>query len=382
MKLLSGTDVVPKLFDQILQRAAVAETAPLPAPYRVMREDALADVVVYEPYLAAVIDFHAGVAIYWLAIEEPAAVVGDDPDHLVDLFTSLAHQGEFVFCGHGDNSSVYSVELIWGRGVMICALCKEEKGKLIDSHFMPAAAYQHVRGAEETRNGSPVLINIGRKSAFQTDKQIKQPLLCGGCEDLFSRNGEKKMGQLWATKAEFPLLDLLNSKALVSKGIRFDTYDSRLLDQCVVDAVFYFAVSIFWRAQVWDWGRNGDAYRRALGDIYESQFRLFLLGHEKLEDVLLLVDVNSNLDTLSVMSFPTCVRMGADRLHSFSLLGLKFTMYVGRSISSMVRAPFKLYDSQTMFISSDLTKSPAFWKLAERVQTKVVAKGKLARSPQ
>lgn len=264
---------------------------------------------------------------------------------------------------------------------MICALCKEEKGKLIDSHFMPAAAYPHVRGTEETGNGPPVLINLRRKSAIQTDKQVKRPLLCVECEDLFSKNGERRMGQLWATDSGFPLLDLLNSVAKHSKGERFDVYDSRLLDADIVESILYFAASIFWRAQVWDWGYEEDAYKRALGEHYESKFRGFLLGKEPLDNVLLLVDVNSDLDTSAVMSFPVSGRSGPDRRHSFSLLGLRFDMYVGRSISSVTRIPFEFHNTKVMFISSDLKKSAAFQKLAGRVQTEVEAKGKLKTSP-
>lgn len=65
-----------------------------------MSEDALPTVVVDEPDLAAVIYFHAGVAIYSLAVKEPAAVVSDDPDYLVYLLGALALQGQFVFFGH------------------------------------------------------------------------------------------------------------------------------------------------------------------------------------------------------------------------------------------------------------------------------------------
>ncbi|WP_420230841.1 hypothetical protein ACN079_15595 [Pseudomonas sp. ABY48] len=272
-------------------------------------------------------------------------------------------------------------ELILGRDLMICGLCKEEKGKLIDSHFMPAAAYPHVRGTEETGNGPPVLINLRKRSAIQTDRQVRRPLLCASCEDLFSKNGERIIGQLWATASGFPLLDLLNSEAAISKGERFDMYDSRLLDADVVGSIFYFAVSIFWRAQVWDWGYEGDAYKRALGSHYESQFRNFLLGKGALDNVLLFVNVNSDVDTSAVMTFPISGRIGADRLHTFSLLGLKFTMYVGRSISAVTRKPFEFHNTQIMFVSSDLKKSAAFQKLAGRVQSEVEAKGKLKASP-
>jgi len=60
-----------------------------------MREDALAAVVVDEPDLAELIDLHAGVAIAGLAVEEAAAVVGNDPDHLVEVFGALLLQSEF-----------------------------------------------------------------------------------------------------------------------------------------------------------------------------------------------------------------------------------------------------------------------------------------------
>jgi hypothetical protein len=85
---------------EVVEMFAV-ELAQLAASHRVVRENTLAAVVVDEPDLAAAIDFHAGVAIHGLVVKEPAPMVGDDPDCLVDLLASLALQGEFVFGGHG-----------------------------------------------------------------------------------------------------------------------------------------------------------------------------------------------------------------------------------------------------------------------------------------
>ncbi|WP_223504286.1 hypothetical protein [Pseudomonas sp. GL-RE-29] len=267
-------------------------------------------------------------------------------------------------------------------GIMICALCKQEKDKLIDSHFLPSAAYYQIRGVDELANEGPIHINIGKNSAFYTDRQIKKPLLCGDCEDLFSKNGERKMGELWATKFGFPLLELLRSRPVTTTDSGLNFYDGRTLDQHVVNAILYFAASIFWRAQVWDWGRDKDAYSRALGTKYELGFREFLLGKRKLENVLLLVDVNSHLKTSSMMSFPTCGRMRGDRVHSFSLLGIKFSMFVGRAISQRTKSPFEFYRTQVLFVASDHDKHPSHMKLAAQIQSNVVAKGKLARSQQ
>jgi len=79
----------------------MAEAAPPAAPGCFVREDPPRTVVVDEPDLAALIHFHAGVAISDLVEEEAPAVGADDPDHLIDLVGSLLLQGEFVFLGMG-----------------------------------------------------------------------------------------------------------------------------------------------------------------------------------------------------------------------------------------------------------------------------------------
>lgn len=79
----------------------MTEAAPPANPYCFVRENPFAGVVVDEPDLAALIDFHACVAVYGLTVEEPATVIGDDLDRLVDVLGALALQVEFVFCGHG-----------------------------------------------------------------------------------------------------------------------------------------------------------------------------------------------------------------------------------------------------------------------------------------
>ena len=97
VQLLAGAYVIPELFDQVLQSAAVAEASPPATPYRFMREDALPAVVIDEPDLAAVIDFHDGIAIHGLAVEKTATLVVDDPDCLIDLLAPLPFDPQAVF---------------------------------------------------------------------------------------------------------------------------------------------------------------------------------------------------------------------------------------------------------------------------------------------
>ncbi|SFB40371.1 hypothetical protein SAMN03159485_05200 [Pseudomonas sp. NFPP24] len=103
MHWLPGADVIPEPFNERPKRAAMAEASPPATPGCFVREDPPRAVVVDEPDLAALIHFHAGVAISDLVEEEAPAVGADDPDHLIDLLGSLLLQGEFVFCRHGES---------------------------------------------------------------------------------------------------------------------------------------------------------------------------------------------------------------------------------------------------------------------------------------
>lgn len=78
----------------------MAEPTPPASPVCFVREYPSGTVVVDEPDLTAVIDFHAGVAIGDLVEKEPPAVSADNPYHLVDLLGALLLEHEFAFCRH------------------------------------------------------------------------------------------------------------------------------------------------------------------------------------------------------------------------------------------------------------------------------------------
>lgn len=109
MHWLPCADVIPDPLNERPKRAAMAEASPPAAPGCFVREDPSRAVVVDEPDLAALIHFHAGVAISDLVEEKPPAVRSDDPDRLVDLLSSLLLECEFVFCGHGDTITINSL---------------------------------------------------------------------------------------------------------------------------------------------------------------------------------------------------------------------------------------------------------------------------------
>ena len=60
----------------------------------------------------------------------------------------------------------------------ICKLCGKDS-ELQDSHLIPKAMYP------------PDAIWMNRTVSVQSNRQMKQYLLCKGCEDLFNKNGER-----------------------------------------------------------------------------------------------------------------------------------------------------------------------------------------------
>lgn len=256
----------------------------------------------------------------------------------------------------------------------VCALCKHE-AELIQSHLIPAAAYKHVRDTPEAGGGSPIRVDTGDKSAFQSDKQITQYLLCKVCEDLFSKNGEKIIGKLWWTRRSFPLLEKMQSHTIIGGVNEFLVYSHAAMDRRERDGLFYFAMSIFWRANVWSRNGQADAYRNALGEKYENQIRKFLLGFGSLDSAHLFIHLNTNSKFSSLIRLPTFHRKDGVTHHSFSILGIDFWLYLGGSVSKEIR---HISHDRILFASSDFAKTNSLDKLAHMLKTEIIRKGKLA----
>lgn len=261
----------------------------------------------------------------------------------------------------------------------ICALCKLEKN-LINSHLIPAAAYFHLRNDTNYGMQQSVRVNKYERSAIQTDKQVQQPLLCKDCEDLFSKQGERLLGMLWSTEGKFPLHDMLRrSSPLVSRP-KMKMYDDTAVDKVFLDGLLYFAISIFWRAEVWDWQWDKDPYGNGLGPRYEQEFREFLTSKSSLKNVFLSIDLNSNELTRGVFSFPTCDRIEGSWYHSFYILGIRFVMVVGGG-KSRIRKLCEDVGSDIIFMISDFAETASFSEVlnSARSDSGILRRGKLSK---
>ena len=254
----------------------------------------------------------------------------------------------------------------------LCELCRVES-ELIDSHLLPKSAYKQIRGGVVGQQ-SPVILNQSEGTAFSSDAQVTQFLLCKECEDLFSKNGERQLGKLWSTKKGFALRDSLHKlKPIASKG-HMTAYNANEIEY--LDNLFYFAVSVFWRAHVWNWGGR-HSYGVALGEKYSEMFRSFLLKEGDITDTYLMVSVNSNSRYDSIMSLPTARKEYGGILHTFHVPGLRFELLIGQSIQRALAELFKI-QGRILISMFEFEKTPLFAQLSIFANYEANIKGKLA----
>lgn len=254
----------------------------------------------------------------------------------------------------------------------ICGLCRDQS-ELIDSHLLPKSAYKQIRGEIAGRQ-SPVILNQSRGTAFSSDAQVTQFLLCKECEDLFSKNGERRLGKLWSTKSGFALRDSLHKLKPVASKRHVTAYNANEIEH--LDNLFYFAISVFWRAHMWDW-RGNHSYGRTLGAKYSEMFRSFLLKRGDITDTYLMISVNSNNRYDSLMSLPTARKEFGGVLHTFHVPGLRFELLIGKSIHRALAELFKI-QGRVLINMFEFEKTPMFAQLSIFANYEADIKGKLA----
>ncbi len=251
----------------------------------------------------------------------------------------------------------------------VCKLCRNER-ELRSSHLMPKSAYRQVRDPEELGGGSPLRFHPDENEAFRTDRQVVARMLCGDCEQLFSARGESVVSRLWATREGFPLLDKLSQcRSRLELGEVGFFYPPDCVSQEVSFALYYFAASIVWRSNHWDWGRRGSPHKNSLGKLYEESFRSFLLSEESsIQNARLLVTLNLNPDLNTLFSFPTFNRAEGVGFHNFNVLGLSFSFVVGKSPPSTIMRAFDRFGVPTLVVSADALHRKDFHHIAQAIR--------------
>jgi hypothetical protein len=214
-----------------------------------------------------------------------------------------------------------------------CKLC-EKFGELQDSHFMSKGIFAQLR-TPTAKNPHPVLMTP--QVSLISSQQIKDYAFCGDCEQRFSRNGESWVLANMARMNGFKLQDALFQARPVLAQPTIALYAGASIASIDMNALVYFAMSIFWRAPVQEWKSvDGPTTRLDLGG-HDEEIRRFLLGGPFPTDAVVLVSVWPNRQVLPAAHTPREGHPGGFKAFDFLIPGIDFQLLLGAGIPADLR---------------------------------------------
>lgn len=177
------------------------------------------------------------------------------------------------------------------------------------------------------------MVTGGRASA--TSRQVSARLLCADCEGRFSSAGERYVvGQCARPNGEFKVRELLQKAPPYFEDEKFRVYDAAEVLGSHTDEYLYFAASVFWRASVRAWlPPSAGRQRFSLGDAYQEEFRLYLLGRAAFpQNGRLFVHVWSDEPIYFTTIAPCTSRVDGERRHKFCAPGITFILFLGSRV--------------------------------------------------
>ncbi len=253
----------------------------------------------------------------------------------------------------------------------LCKLCKQDR-ELRESHFLPAAVYAQLRG-DAQQNQDPVLMTS--RLSLTTSRQITDRVLCAECEERFSRLGETWVLGNMARPEGFPIQELLLAAKPINASENFACYSSVAIAAISMDALVYFALSIFWRASAHRW-RNVSGFMEGI-DLgpFEEPIREFLLGDRFPSDTVILVSVWPTRDVLPAAYTPRRGRAPGYHAFNFLIPGLEFKVLCGKQIPEALRAICSYASADKLIFSAMSVVSETMEAFTKLVSTGRVSKG-------
>lgn len=215
----------------------------------------------------------------------------------------------------------------------LCKLCKEDR-ELRESHFLPAAVYAQLRAGPE-QNPNPVLVSS--RNSVATSKQITDRVLCGKCEQRFSDEGEAWVLGNMARQKGFKLQEAISATNPIQANDTFAVYSAAAVPTINMDALVYFALSIFWRGSAHTWRNTSGRMEGIELGPFEESIRRFLLGGKFPENVVVLVSVWPTRDVFPAAYTPRRGRAPGCHCFNFVVPGLEFKLLTGKLIPAELR---------------------------------------------
>ena len=255
---------------------------------------------------------------------------------------------------------------------MKCGLCQNERS-LRSSHCIPGALIHLCRDV----GFEPIHILDG--TAFTTSYEARAPFLCFECEAKFDKLGESTViAQCLRRPGAFPFREKLRGLRPVSclEGSR--VYMSAQLPSSDVDALKYFAASVFWRSSAMQWKIAKRRYTKDnLGYKYREQFRKYLLGESGYPSKAAMVMIVSDDDDLApFVLWPSVTRGEGCHRHVFYIPGIEFNLFVGNVLPEEIRR-LRLASGDNLIIFLELFRKTELYQALKSATQSVQPKGKL-----
>jgi hypothetical protein len=213
----------------------------------------------------------------------------------------------------------------------ICKLCLQEK-PLVDSHFLPSAAYKAQYASGYSVNEPMVMTS---RVILQSSKQITNYAFCADCEDVFNKGGESWVVNKLATIESFPLRDRVNAIAPQIDEPGFKVFSAGTVPSFKIDKLVHFSLGIFWKSAACTWKILGTTVNTIDLGPYKEPIRQFLLGRESFpKHVGLVTYLDSNRPPLIAMTPPRRFRNESFHLFGFYINGMECLLCVGRGFQA------------------------------------------------
>jgi hypothetical protein len=245
-------------------------------------------------------------------------------------------------------------------GQRVCPLCQITK-PLTDfrkSHFIPAGLYHS--GKKGLQYGT-------RFGSGRLEREIKDLLLCSGCERLLDKGGESYVLSHIAAKVkgDSPLhraLRLALPRASYPDVSRFSGDDLGI----DMNKFAHFALGIVWRATTHDWTMPDGTIlpRQVIGD-FEPPIRSYLLGGSFPPDTSVIVIVCSDDESRRTWTTPT-IMIEANCLNfRFLARGVFFRVMMGYQLSDAFREMSCISPRKCLFYGSAAHRMPEIMSIFE-----------------
>lgn len=264
----------------------------------------------------------------------------------------------------------------------VCALCRCE-ADLQKSHYLPSFIFQAITEADSAENTSVIHVDTPKQKTYSTDRQLKKPLLCSDCENLFSKYGETTVGgHCYKGEGQFELRSqLMDMTPNVLPDGKALYHGEEAISLLTAQNYVYFALSMVWRGSVGNWPPPYDGLKNALGDKYSELFRQYLLSPDKMPEKTAVI-VRVDCDTPSQMSLSTSpvgsggrTVVAGTRVYNFMIPGIFFSVLVGGNIEKML--PSRAIGDRVIFKKWSFVNSPQRQDMVDTTQSSTL-KGKLA----